>query len=576
MEKIIEIVTRKEFLIAVAIIIVLLAIFLLNRSHKKKKYLNQLADFEVRYNSLKSIPLSFKLNKAVAIARLDEKAMQVVTRSKDDFDLCQSNLKQISSMLADTEDLIQVRKLKLVKLNIVDIDNLISLAEKQVSSLNDFLDSVLEKESAQRAEVTQLKDEFRTVKAQLHEKSAQLNFCWDMIEVKVSTCEKKFTTFEEWMYASEFEKASVELVHIKESLSEFSMILNELPALLQEARGVVPNMIDEVARLADLENKKGVYLQHLEVGKNLEIIQDTLKEDLNNLKNGNTENIKAHCEDYRIRLNQLHSQLHKESASYNEMSSYRNRAEQLIEQCFELQDYAENISQESMVKFGLTEIMEDIHTQKTKIMNFSELKDKIIAMIDSNAVPSSTIILSLKELIQDGETLLKEYTALKERIESARSDEERAGKQLLKLQLIMNEMQVKIHKHRLPSISNSYHNDMEKAYEYVHCIENLLKETPLNVPFLNSSLNEAIDFIYKLYNNVNNIVGMAIMVENTIVFGNKYRSSYPDIDSELTRAELCYRNGEYTQALTIAIATIEKIFPTTYEQMIKENAQSAS
>ena len=77
-------------------------------------------------------------------------------------------------------------------------------------------------------------------------------------------------------------------------------------------------------------------------------------------------------------------------------------------------------------------------------------------------------------------------------------------------------------------------------------------------------------------NTPNNIVGMAIMVENTVVFGNKYRSTYPDIDSELTRAELCFRNGEYTQALTIAISTIEKIFPDTYEKLIKENAKSAA
>ncbi len=66
-----------------------------------------------------------------------------------------------------------------------------------------------------------------------------------------------------------------------------------------------------------------------------------------------------------------------------------------------------------------------------------------------------------------------------------------------------------------------------------------------------------------------------MMVENTIVFGNRYRSTYSDIDSELTRSELCFRNGEYTQALTIAIATIEKIHPGNYEKMVKENARAA-
>ena len=140
----------------------------------------------------------------------------------------------------------------------------------------------------------------------------------------------------------------------------------------------------------------------------------------------------------------------------------------------------------------------------------------------------------------------------------------------------MNQMQVKIRKYKLPSISEQYEEDMVKADKYIASLENLLEENPLNIQELNSTLKEAIDFIYKLYNNVNNMVATVIMVENTIVFGNRYRSTYADIDSELTRSELSFRNGEYTQALTIAIATIEKIHPGNYENMIKENAKSAA
>jgi septation ring formation regulator, ezrA len=117
---------------------------------------------------------------------------------------------------------------------------------------------------------------------------------------------------------------------------------------------------------------------------------------------------------------------------------------------------------------------------------------------------------------------------------------------------------------------------MRRANDYIHRLDNLMEEVPLNMQLLNGTLQEALDFIYKLYNNVNNVVGTVMMVENTIVFGNRYRSTYADIDSELTRSELSFRNGEYTQALTTAIATIEKIHPGNYESMIKENAKSAA
>ena len=64
------------------------------------------------------------------------------------------------------------------------------------------------------------------------------------------------------------------------------------------------------------------------------------------------------------------------------------------------------------------------------------------------------------------------------------------------------------------------------------------------------------------------------MAENAIVIGNMYRSSYPEIDSELTRAELAYRNGEYTQALTIALNTIRKVHPETIDELTKKKGNN--
>ena len=110
----------------------------------------------------------------------------------------------------------------------------------------------------------------------------------------------------------------------------------------------------------------------------------------------------------------------------------------------------------------------------------------------------------------------------------------------------------------------------------MHTLDHLLNEKQLNMELLNSTLKEAIDFVYTLLDKVNQLVATVIMFENTVVFANRYRSTYSDIDSDLTRSELCFRNGEYQDALRIAIGTIEKIYPGNYEKMIKENAKSAA
>ena len=576
MEKVLEILTRKEVIFAMVVILVLFIIWFIVRKVKIKNCKAQLSELEIRYNSIKSVPLPFKLNKAVAIARVNQETMAQVTHCKDDFELAQANLKQIAQMLADTEDMVLVGKLKDARINLDDLDNMMELGEEQVHQLEAFLDKILEKETAQRAEVTQMKEEFRTLKLQAQEKSAQLSFCWETIENRIAATEKMFSAFEEWMYASEFEKASEELVEISEALGDLTDIINNLPQLLQEARGLIPNLIDEVSRSYSMQKQKGVYLHHLEVPRNLEVISETLKEDLAALKQGTAVHIRAHLDEDKKRLSQLLAQIEKEGQSYDEMRQAEEKAEKTVLQLKENSQYVRQLMAKVSVRFGIEDLSDQIKLREQRIIEIEDMRVKIMQMIKGTSVPASTILISLKELQQEADAVLTEVNQLKARLDSACSDEARGKKQLLKLQLIMNEMQVKIRKNKLPAISATYEGDLARAVEYVRSIEDLLTDTPLNVQLMNATLNDAIDYIYKLYNNVNNLVAMAIMVENTIVFGNKYRSTYPDIDSELTRAELCFRNGEYTQALTVALATIERIHPGSYEKLIKENAQSAA
>ena len=112
MENFLKFISRLEVIIAIAVILILLIIWLVLRKVQSNKYKKELAELEVRYNQISSIPLAFKLNKAVAIARVDQVLLKNVALCKDDFDLATSNLKQISQSLADIEDNILMSKFK--------------------------------------------------------------------------------------------------------------------------------------------------------------------------------------------------------------------------------------------------------------------------------------------------------------------------------------------------------------------------------------------------------------------------------------------------------------------------------
>ena len=167
---------------------------------------------------------------------------------------------------------------------------------------------------------------------------------------------------------------------------------------------------------------------------------------------------------------------------------------------------------------------------------------------------------------------MKTLYSYKTTIDKSTDGENRALSQLTKLQLVVSEVETKIAEYSLPAIDDSYKVDLKKARDYIAQIRQETQQIPINIDQLNSLLDEGIDFIYKFYNNINNVVGMGIMVENAIVFGNKYRSTYPEIDRELSKAEFQYLNGEYTKALKTAISCMETLFPDNADEKILENA----
>lgn len=563
-------------LIAIAVIVVVLIILLLVISIRTKRFKNELKELEAQYQIAKNIPIALKMNKAIAIGRVDGETSQKVQSAKDDFDRVQADLSKISAMLSDVENDIYAGKLRKVKNNLDQVETLISVTTSLAKTLEATLDGILAKETAQRSEVTTLKNRFRALKSQAQSLQSSLSFSWNLIEQRIADIEKMFSTFEEWMYSSDFDKANKELDHIKISMQELEMMLEQLPPLLSDARGTIPSLAENIHKDYVRHKKRGVYLNHLEVEKNISLIGETLVEDLKKLRSGQSQDVKEHLEEMKQRLNQLDESIKKESSAFDMLTVLKQKVIDLLETTKQDAEYVSDSYQKVSVRFGLEGMDETIERCTSVIRKVEERLPRVEENMKDHSIPSSTLTVTLQDLYQELNTAHEDLHTVKSRLELVSSDEDRAKKQLVKLQIIMNQMRVKMRKYKLPSISKTYDMDMAKASQYINRLEAMMKEVPLNLEVLTATLQEALDFIYKLYNNVNNVVGTVVMVENTIVFGNRYRSTYADIDSELTRSELCFRNGEYTQALTIAIAVIEKIHPGNYESMIKENAESAA
>ena len=77
-------------IIALAVIIAFLAIWLIINRVSTKRLTKELTEQEAHYRMIKSIPLSLKMNKAVAIGRVDPDAVLRVNEAQAAFDRVQS------------------------------------------------------------------------------------------------------------------------------------------------------------------------------------------------------------------------------------------------------------------------------------------------------------------------------------------------------------------------------------------------------------------------------------------------------------------------------------------------------
>ncbi len=575
-DKVIQILRQYQYISIAAVVLFFVMVLLYIRWSRKRKYQKEFDRLEIRYNELVSIPVLFKINKANGLSKINPDVSDKVLQCKSMFDDISSRQEEISNLMADAEDAIAFSKLKQAKFLLLDLDELVTESLKLTYNLNESLESLLEQETRQRQEITELKDRFRTLKNRIMESTNALGDSYTSIEVKIKNIEHNFSVFEEWMFASDFSQAKAISDDTITAVADLEMNLTSVPKLYEIAKGVIPSLLDETSRSYQEAINQDVFLEHLEIPRNIAALSEILKKDLSSIANLEIEATQDSLIEIQKRLSQILVEIEKETNANQELNALRvdtfDNLDLINEDLKVLKSSAEKDEQ----RFNLDKHQEKLEAYQNSVNQFNDLRVKLERMIKDEKLPASSVLVSLEELKQDLEILSSDLKQTKDIVEQANADEIRAKNQLLKLYLIINDVQVRIKKRAVDSISDSYQEDLEQSYRYTNQIQNLLDEDVIEVKTLNATVSEAIDYIYKLHNNVNNLVGVVDMCENALVYANKFRAFVPDIDAELTRAELSFNNGQYTQALTTIINSIDRYRPNVaYEEMIMENAKSA-
>lgn len=565
---------KKTILIIMACLLVatVIVIVLMAKNTRKNKLKSQIDALFVRFNAIKTIPIAFKLNKAQAMAKRNEETAASVQEYYSKYEETEKSINKIQESLNNVDDEIKSHNYKDALKDIKTLEEDLSACEIEIKSIDNFLENFSKKDDEQRDYSITLKEKYRVVKNTINENSNVLSIAYNGLIEKIQKCEDLFSSSEEWMYASDYSAAQNDLEKIDKMLDEIKLNANAIPKCVKDTKGVLPVMLDEVKREYALTKQRGVFVDHLDIGNKVNAIETKLNEDVKKLISGETDGIRDNCREAKKVLNDIIESLAAENRSYKEAKETNNKAFEHTADLERVENYVRIAYDKDSARFGLEDLRPILKQVRDNIETYKERYKTINEKLSMTSEPSSQILVEAEKLCDDIEKDKKDLYSYKTVIDKSTDGETRAISQLTKLQLVVSEVEAKIAEYHLPNISSSYSNDLIKSRDYISNLRSIVSDVPIDIDKLNASLDEAIDFVYKFYNNVNNIVGMAVMVENAIVFGNKYRSTFPEIDRELSKAEFQYLNGEYTKALKTAISCMETLFPDNADEKILENA----
>lgn len=559
-------------IIAVLAIIAIIAAIILLKNYRKKSLKKQVDDLYVRFTAVKTVPLAFKLSKAQAMAKRSEETSASVAKYYTRYEDVEKHINQVQDLLNNVDDSIAIssykeslESIKIAKENLED-------CEKEVKEIDEFLEEFSKKENEQREYSQELKEKYRVVKTTINKNSQILSISYDGFLDKLKQCEDLFTSSEEYMYLSDYGSAQADLEKINELLEDIKHNANAVPKLVKDAKGVLPIMLDETKRELALTRQRGVYTEHLDIDNKIAQLEAKLNDDTKTLMAANAGEVKDSFEQAKETLNKLNEELADENRAFKQARETNDKAYEHILDLEKVENYVRVAYEKDSARFGLDDLRDLLKEKRENIDSFKNEYSSINSDLSSSLKPASVILDEADALSAKVDEDMKTLYSYKTTIDKSTDGENRALSQLTKLQLVVSEVETKIAEYSLPAIDESYKVDLKKAREYISQIRKETEQIPINIDQLNLLLDEGIDFIYKFYNNINNVVGMGIMVENAIVFGNKYRSTYPEIDRELSKAEFQYLNGEYTKALKTAITCMETLFPDNADEKILENA----
>ncbi len=553
-------------LIFVIALILFLTTYLIIKKTKTNKIKKEIEKLDIERNLLVGVPILTELSKVKDLVKTDN-LKEKLNEWDTTFKLIKDDrVPKLTDLITEADYLVSRNEYKGAIKKIANIEMEISELKNKSGVLLDELKVITTSAERNRNEITKLKVEYRELQNKFDRTIKDYGSVAKPIALQFENIDKRFTEFEYAMDHNDYVGVEKIVTSLQTMLNDMKVTLEEVPQIVLIAEMLIPKKIEETTTTYARMLRDGYPMDYLnveynikEINKKISIIMDKLKIldlgdsilELKTILNYFDDLFKDFDKEKEARnIFRENSKLFKSKIDktnkivYNIYLSIDD-----IRTTYDLKD--DDINKFNIINENLELLNKDFKSliDHSKMHTFAYTK--LTSELDG-------LFNKLMRLNDDLDYQLKSITSMKD-------DETRAREQLIVIENLLKQTKLKINDYKLPVIPDSYFIELKEAYQAIREINKELDKKPIVIKILNIRVDTARDLVFKIYNKTNDMLKEALMAEKVIVYGNRYRSSYKEIDKSLGDAEVLFKKGQYKQSLNVSINSIQMI-----ERNIKE------
>ncbi len=463
-------------------------------------------------------------------------------RDKDDASATAA-INRIKDMASD-------RKWKDLKDYFPEVKAQIADYEMRVNSLNTDLVNVIKPEEECRQASLQLKEQLRKIKQDYYVKQADLTLLSQSFDAVFANLEVYFQKFETYVESAQYQDAKDLLPKISSVIDQLAKIFQLLPGICVVIQSAIPDKIVSLTNRYEEMIRGGYPLFHLMNRDDIQAMEDQLKNITKRVQRFDLRGVQAELDGILARIDDYFEGCAKEEEAkrifVDECDEiYQNEAaieKKYIRLCNAL-------PQVKRIFVIAGEEQAKIDGIKNQINKAGATKRSLDTFIHSGThQPYSLLVDRMHQLRDEAEQAQNAIDDFEHYLNSLKQDSEGALKVVQDTYARLKEAETMVREIGLDAVSSRYDPAIDELYGLIDECYKSLNSTPIDAMKIDALVAKIKGTGDELIKNIRHDHQQMMLSEAAIVFANRERNHFGEVNTLLLQTEGLYFSGDFLRS----------------------------